>query len=87
MKVKNNSVIMKEIEFTEKEEKELQNVINITNELCNTICDTGTEELFVKKEDVLCGCISKEKIYEIRDILEGILYADVLYTKKVCTEE
>ena len=86
MKVK-NPVIMKEIEFTEKEEKELQNAINIIDELYNTVCGIDAEELFVEMEDVKCDYISKEKIYEIGEILESILYADVLYTKKVCTEE
>ena len=86
MKVK-NPVIKKEIEFTEKEEKELQNAINIIDELYNTVCGIGTEELFVEIEDFECDCISKEKIYEIGEILESILYADVLYTKKIDTEE
>ena len=86
MKVK-NPVIMKEIEFTEKEEKELQNAINIIDELYNTVCGIDAEELFLEIEDFKCDSISKEKIYEIGEILESILYADVLYTKKVCTEE
>lgn len=86
MKVK-NPVIMKEIEFAEKEEKELQHTISIIDELYNTVCGMDAEELFVEIEDVKCDCISKEKIYEIGEILESILYADVLYTKKVCTEE
>ena len=86
MKVK-NPIIMKEIEFTEKEEKELQNAISIIDELYNTVCGIDAEELFVEMEAVKCDCISKEKIYEIGEILESILYADVLYTKKVCTEE
>lgn len=86
MKVK-NPVIMKEIEFMEKEEKELQHAISIIDELYNTVCGMDAEELFVEMEDVKCDCISKEKIYEIGEILESILYADVLYTKKVCTEE
>ena len=86
MKVK-NPIIMKEIEFTEKEEKELQNAISIIDELYNTVCGIDAEELFVEMEDVKCDYISKEKIYEIGEILESILYADVLYTKKVCTEE
>ena len=81
MKVK-NPVIMKEIEFTEKEEKELQNAINIIDELYNTVCGIDAEELFVEMEGVKCDCISKEKIYEISEILESILYADVLYTKE-----
>ena len=86
MKVK-NPIIKKEIEFTEKEEKELQNAISIIDELYNTVCGIDTEELFVEIEDFKCDCISKEKIYEIGEILESILYADVLYTKKVYTEE
>ena len=86
MKVK-NPIIKKEIEFTEKEEKELQNAIDIIDELYNTVCGIDAEELFVEMEDVKCDYISKEKIYEIGEILESILYADVLYTKKVCTEE
>ena len=86
MKVK-NPVIKKEIEFTEKEEKELQNAISIIDELYNTVCGIDVEELFVEIEDFKCDCISKEKIYEIGEILESILYADVLYAKKVCTEE
>ena len=86
MKVK-NPIIKKEIEFTEKEEKELQNAISIIDELYNTVCGIDAEELFVEIEDFKCDYISKEKIYEIGEILESILYADVLYTKKVCTEE
>ena len=86
MKVK-NPVIMKEIELTEKEEEELQNAIDIIDELCNTVRDTGTEELFVETEGTCCGCISEENLYEVGEMLEKILYADVLYTKKVYTEE
>lgn len=79
MKVK-NPVIMKEIELTEKEKEALQNAINIIDKLYNTI-------VYGIEEDVNCGCISKEKLYEIGEILEEILCADVLYIKKVCTEE
>ena len=86
MKVK-NPVIMKEIEFTEKEEKELQNVIDIIDELCNTVRDAGAEEFFVETEGIRCECISEENLYEVGEMLEKILYAGVLYTKKVYTEE
>lgn len=86
MKVK-SPVIKKEIEFTEKEEKELQNAISIIDELYNTVCDIDAEELFIEIEDVKWDCISKERIYEIGEILESILCADVLYTKEVYTEE
>ena len=66
---------------------------NLTEEEVEELLDLGIED-FNKKydgkfemEDVKCDCISKERIYEIGEILESILYADVLYTKKVCTEE
>ena len=74
MKVK-NPIIMKEIEFTEKEEKELQNAINIIDELYNTVCGIDAEELFVEMEDVKCDCISKEKIYEMLIIIYMIRVA------------
>ena len=86
MKVK-NPVIMKEIELTEKEKEELQNAIDIIDELYNTIVyGIEVEELAIRIGNVDCD-ISKEKLYEIGEILENILCADVLYTKQVYTEE
>lgn len=86
MKVK-NPVIMKEIEFAEKEEEELKNAIDIIDELYNVVSDTNAEELSVEIEGINCDSISKEKLYEIGEILEKILCADVLYTKLEYAEE
>lgn len=86
MKVK-NPIIIKEIEFSEKEEEGLRNAIIMINNLYNTVCDADAEELSIEIENVNCECISKGKLYEIGEILGSILYADVLYTKKVYTEE
>lgn len=80
MKIK-NPIIMKEIELTEKEKGALEVATLLIDAIYNTVCGTATEELSIEMESINCDGISKEKLYEVGEILEKILRADVLYTK------
>ena len=72
--------LMQEIKLTEKELKELQNVISMLENIIIFMEKKGTKELVIDRETVKGTSISIDKICNIQSILQTILFAKTVYT-------
>lgn len=72
--------LMQEIKLTEKELKELQNVISMLENIIIFMERRGTKELVIDRETIKGTIFSIDKICNIQSILQTILFAKTVYT-------
>ena len=72
--------LMQEIKLTEKELKELQNVISMLENIIIFMERKGTKELVIDRETIKGTIFSIDKICNIQSILQTILFAKTVYT-------
>ena len=72
--------LMQEIKLTEKELKELQNVISMLENIIIFMERKGTKELVIDRETIKGTVFSIDKICNTQSILQTILFAKTVYT-------
>ena len=72
--------LMQEIKLTEKELKELQNVISMLENIIIFMEKKGTKELVIDRETIKGTIFSIDKICNTQSILQTILFAKTVYT-------
>ena len=72
--------LMQEIKLTEKELKELQNVISMLENIIIFMERKGTKELVIDRETIKGTIFSIDKICNTQSILQTILFANTFYT-------
>ena len=72
--------LMQEIKLTEKELKELQNVISMLENIIIFMEKKGTKELVIDRETIKGTVFSIDKICNTQSILQTILFAKTVYT-------
>ena len=72
--------LMQEIKLTEKELKELQNVISMLENIIIFMERRGTKELVIDRETIKGTIFSIDKICNTQSILQTILFAKTVYT-------
>ena len=72
--------LMQEIKLTEKELKELQNVISMLENIIIFMERKGTKELVIDRETIKGTNFSIDKICNTQSILQTILFAKTVYT-------
>ena len=72
--------LMQEIKLTEKELKELQNVISMLENIIIFMEKKGTKELVIDRETIKWTIFSIDKICNTQSILQTILFAKTVYT-------
>ena len=72
--------LMQEIKLTEKELKELQNVISMLENIIIFMERKGTKELVIDRETIKGTIFSFDKICNTQSILQTILFAKTVYT-------
>lgn len=72
--------LMQEIKLTEKELKELQNVISMLENIIIFMEKKGTKELVINRETIKGTIFSIDKICNTQSILQTILFAKTVYT-------
>ena len=73
--------LMQEIELTEKELKELQNVISMLENIIIFMERKGTKELVIDRETIKGTIFSIDKICNTQSMLQTILFAKTIYTE------
>lgn len=73
--------LMQEIKLTEKELKELQNVISILENIIIFMERKGTKELVIDRKTIKGTIFSIDKICSIQSILQTILFSKTVYTE------
>ena len=72
--------LIQEIKLTEKELKELQNVISMLENIIIFMERKGTKELVIDRETIKGTIFSIDKICNTQSILQTILFAKTVYT-------
>ena len=72
--------LMQEIKLTEKELKELQNVISMLENIIIFMERKGTKELVIDRKTIKGTVFSIDKICNTQSILQTILFAKTVYT-------
>ena len=72
--------LMQEIKLTEKELKELQNVISMLENIIIFMEKKGTKELVIDRETIKGTIFSIDKICNTQSVLQTILFAKTVYT-------
>ena len=72
--------LMQEIKLTEKELKELQNVISMLENIIIFMEKKGTKELVIDRETIKGTIFPIDKICNTQSILQTILFAKTVYT-------
>ena len=72
--------LIQEIRLTEKELKELQNVISMLENIIIFMEKKGTKELVIDRETIKGTIFSIDKICNTQSILQTILFAKTVYT-------
>lgn len=73
--------LMQEIKLTEKELKELQNVISILENIIIFMERKKTKELVIDRETIKGTIFSIDKICNTQSILQTILFSNTVYTE------
>lgn len=73
--------LMQEIKLTEKELKELQNVVSILENIIIFMERKGTKELVIDRETIKGTIFPIDKICSTQSILQTILFAKTVYTE------
>ena len=72
--------LMQEIKLTEKELKELQNVISMLENIIIFMERKGTKELVIDRETIKGTIFSIDKICNTQSMLQTILFAKTIHT-------